>query len=439
MMSAEGKRWIVAALSLLFLGSLVVVAYREVKTEHGPGQRPAPVVPADSKECVECHAKVSPVIVEQWSDSKHALRGIGCVGCHRADEKDVDAFIHKGVRIATIVSPKDCARCHPKEVKEQAASRHAEAANTAGSPDELLGAVVEGNPTPTLGCNGCHGSVVKVLGPGKLDPNTWPNGGMGRVNPDGSKGSCAACHYRHDFSLAIARGPETCGKCHRGPEHPELEIYEESKHGVRFGDLREQMNLSAQPWVLGRDYHAAPTCATCHMSATPTQPVSHDPGVRIAWNLRPVVSVKQKDWETRRENMLDVCEQCHSDQWATSYFKQYDAFVTLYNTKFAEPAQKIMDALYAAKALTPTQFDEPIEYTFFELWHHEGRRARQGAAMMGPDFVQWHGAYEVAKSFYTRLVPAAEQLRPGITTKLLAGPEHAWRKGTSRPAAPAQP
>src|SRR6266542_3043816 len=166
--------------------------------EHGPGQRPAPVVPADSKECVECHAKVSPVIVEQWSDSKHALRGIGCVGCHRADEKDVDAFIHKGVRIATIVSPKDCARCHPKEVKEQAASRHAEAANTAGSPDELLGAEVEGNPTPTLGCNGCHGSVVKVLGPGKLDPNTWPNGGMGRVNPDGSKGSCAACHYRHD-------------------------------------------------------------------------------------------------------------------------------------------------------------------------------------------------------------------------------------------------
>src|SRR6185436_2157933 len=52
MPSAEFKRWIVAILGLLFLGSLVVVAYREARTERRAGERPRPVVPHDSKECV---------------------------------------------------------------------------------------------------------------------------------------------------------------------------------------------------------------------------------------------------------------------------------------------------------------------------------------------------------------------------------------------------
>ena len=47
-MTAEGKRFVVAGLGLLFLGSLVVVAYRESKTEHGPHEKPQAVVPADS-------------------------------------------------------------------------------------------------------------------------------------------------------------------------------------------------------------------------------------------------------------------------------------------------------------------------------------------------------------------------------------------------------
>ncbi|WP_445475436.1 hypothetical protein ACT9XH_01435 [Methanococcoides methylutens] len=31
------------------------------------------------------------------------------------------------------------------------------------------------------------------------------------------------------------------------------------------------------------------------------------------------------------------------------------------------------------------------------MWHHEGRHARMGAFMLGPDFVQWHGFYELLK------------------------------------------
>jgi hydroxylamine dehydrogenase len=449
MLSAESKRGLVAVLGFLFLASLLVVAYREVKTERSAGGKSRPIVPVDSKECVDCHAKTTPGILKQWETSRHAQHGIGCLTCHIADSPDAkaetktaantagkpptqdDGFVHHGVRIVTIVSPADCGRCHPREAKEFAGSRHAEAANFAGSLDGFLGEKVTGGGTAQSGCQGCHGSVVKVLGSGKLDPTTWPNGGIGRINPDGSRGSCTACHYRHDFSLPTTRGADTCGRCHMGPSHPQMEIFNDSKHGVQLRAQHDQMALDSKSWIAGRDYSAAPTCATCHMSATPTQPVTHDTGSRLAWNLRPVVSVHQRDFQDKRDNMVDVCSQCHAEQWVTNYFQQFDRFVQTYNRKFAEPAQAIMAALYAQKVLTPTPFDEPIEFTYYELWHHEGRRARSGAAMMAPDYVGWQGMYEVAKNFYGKLVPEAERLKPGITAPHLRSDDHAWRQGAS--------
>ena len=64
----------------------------------------------------------------------------------------------------------------------------------------------------------------------------------------------------------MARQPEVCGKCHMGPDHPQIEIYVESKHGIAFRTRLAEMNLESDSWVLGEDYTAAPTC---HMSATP--------------------------------------------------------------------------------------------------------------------------------------------------------------------------
>ena len=132
------------------------------------------------------------------------------------------------------------------------------------------------------GCKQCHGSVIKVNEDGSLDAETWPNTGMGRINPDGSKGACSACHSRHSFDVALARQPENCGKCHLGPDHPQKEIYEESKHGIAYYANIDRMNLRSSSWVVGIDYSAAPTCATCHMSPTSELPLTHDVGDRIS-------------------------------------------------------------------------------------------------------------------------------------------------------------
>jgi hypothetical protein len=91
-----------------------------------------------------------------------------------------------------------------------------------------------------------------------------------------------------------------------------------------------------------------------------------------------------------------------------------------------------MVKLYAAKKLTPTPFDEKIEWTYYELWHHAGRRARMGTAMMGPDYTQSHGFFEVSKTFYTEFVPEAEQLMTGVTTDVMMSDYHKWTEGLSK-------
>ncbi len=386
-------------------------------------------VSTEGQACLACHETTTPAAVEQWRHSRHAAAQVDCYSCHKANVGDPATFDHYGKRIAVIVTPNYCARCHEREVKEFEASHHAQAAKFIGSLDNVLGEVVEGGPAAINGCMQCHGSTVKYLGEGKFDPATWPNSGIGRVNPDGSQGTCAACHGRHAFASSQARQPENCGKCHMGPDHPQIEIFNESKHGIQFRAHIARMNLDSKSWIVGKDYYSAPTCATCHMSATVNQPVTHDVGERISWTLRPAISIRQTDWEKKREAMQDVCGNCHATGWIENFYKQYDLTVDLYNEKFAKPAKTIIDRLHADGKLTATPFDDKIEWTYYELWHHEGRRARMGTAMMGPDYTQWHGFYEVAKHFYNEFIPEAEHIQPGVTKEVMAQEWHRWKVG----------
>ncbi len=394
-----------------------------------------PELSEKSKECIECHRKEDPVVYQQWGVSKHYRANVACYECHGAEKTDLDAYDHYGVTMAVLVTPKDCSRCHSREVEEFIGSHHSKAGRILGSLDNVLAEVVEGNAdfqtmafpegnsaAAVNGCWQCHGSQVKVLAGGKLDPATYPNSGIGRINPDGSEGSCNACHTRHSFSAAQARHPDTCGKCHMGPDHPQKEIYEESKHGILFFSNVGKMNMESNKWIVGEDYWAAPTCATCHMSATKTMPVSHDIGMRISWNNRPKVSVRPEvsdakmglpgadvPWQIRRVNMKKVCLNCHNEKWVDNFYIQYDALVNLYNEKFAKPGL----ALYTlASPIRDVQvpFGNPIDWSWWELWHHEGRRCRHGASMMGPDYTHWHGTYDVAKTFYTHFIPELKEM-----------------------------
>ena len=391
-------------------------------------QKPKSYLSKESAACISCHKERSSGLYQQWGRSKHFGANVGCYECHGTDSKAIDAIRHKDFFISVIVSPKKCSECHSTEVEQFNKSHHAKGVEILGSLDNVLAEVIEGHstfngqsPVAVSGCWQCHGSVIKVLPNGTLDPTTWPNTGIGRINPDGSRGACTACHQRHEFSLVQARHPETCGKCHLGPDHPQKEIYDESKHGINFYSQLNRMNLESSKWVAGEDYDAAPTCATCHMSATKELPITHDVGDRISWTLRPAISEKidaklsimgekVKSWIERRNEMKTVCKACHEDNIIGGFYEQFDNLVSLYNEKFAKPGNELMVALTKNELITNVPFDHKIKFIWFELWHHQGRRARHGASMQAPDYTQWHGMYEVARSFYSELIPEIKEL-----------------------------
>ncbi|GJQ25368.1 MAG: hypothetical protein HBSAPP02_04000 [Phycisphaerae bacterium] len=524
-MSLNMKRIIVFVLGVALCAALIMVAETESRRHLPPHKMPMSTVlaltPESSRNCVDCHAQSSPAIVEHWKGSTHAHKGVGCVECHQAEKGDADGFDHYGVHVATVVSPRDCARCHVKESEEFAVSHHSKGGNILASLDNILAETAEGmrgffnphSPTPgmeitqvngmasaTLGCRQCHGGKVGLMtkdggmvtvddlkpgpdgkptntivlanllrneeGKPRYHPDTWPNTGIGRINLDGSLGSCSACHSRHDFSPRRARQPESCGKCHMGPDHPQKEIYEESKHGIAFRDLKDQMNLDSESWILGKDYSAAPTCATCHMSGNTKNGgrITHDPGERISWTNRPPISLVMdvdKDHkivtetdpakraalivdtaEQKRNRMKDVCLHCHTPDYVNGFYTQYDNLVVLFNEKFAKAGKRVITAFHDQGLLTKQDFDEEIEWTWYLLWHHEGRRARMGASMMGPDYTHWHGMFEVAERFYQEFVPQAEHLIAqaaadgkvkeaeavnAVLQEILSRPEHSWK------------
>ncbi len=464
--------------------------------------------------CLDCHSSYSASLVMQWQGSRHAAAGVGCLSCHQVQASDPRAGDHMGFTVAMVVTPKDCSRCHSREYTEFEASHHAKAGDILASLDNVLAERAAGMPgniaDAVSGCWQCHGTLISFqkdskgtmlkdadTGFPKPLAATWPNSGIGRINPDGSYGSCNACHSKHDFSAKVARAPDNCGKCHLGPDHPQAEIYAESKHGIAFQANKDKMALDKQGgWVLGKDYYAAPTCTTCHMGAYTTQSGTvvannHDIGERISWTLRPVVSARinrvvfddgwQDDypdtkalptigakveitrnrlvdgalvpvkstlkvakvitWQQRREAMQGACMNCHGQTQVAGFYEQYDDLVNLYNEKFAKVGLALMGDLIADKVISANApYEKPVQWTWYEIWHHEGRRARMGASMNGPDYTHWHGMYEVSKAFYvdflSEVVDAAADKGPAMKAKyqkkvaeIMARDENIWTRG----------
>jgi hypothetical protein len=54
-----------------------------------------------------------------------------------------------------------------------------------------------------------------------------------------------------------------------------------------------------------------------------------------------------------------------------------------------------------------------------------------GASMNGPDYVQWHGFYEIARIFYGEFLPEAEHLMPGVTAGIKESSYNQWMRGLS--------
>jgi hydroxylamine dehydrogenase len=373
----------------LVIGAFLIARARPA----GETSQPSAAFVKATGKCAECHKRMHYSVVHEHEMSVHAAQNVNCLNCHEP-VKGQESQEHHGFTISRGVTAANCKNCHPQVYDQFLRSRHAAPSWAAvygrkGLPREHLEfaekyhpgyadrdpnpiGVLEGPSAQTSGCASCHG--------------------IGKPNPDGTIGTCTACHTRHTSSVAVARLPSTCGQCHMGPDHSQIEIYEESKHGVLFRAQHRLLKLDTSPARLTTKEMFIPTCTTCHMSGINGLKVTHDTSERLSYSLADPITKKRHNYLTAQVGMKEVCTQCHTGPVIDRVYQQAEKVVEVTNEKVAR-ARGVVDALRKEGLLPEKPFSHPIDFKYFDLWHYYGRTAKHGAFMGGADFIQWHGNY----------------------------------------------
>src|SRR5215469_3727359 len=346
-------------------------------------------------KCAECHANQQYSVVHEYELSKHAEKGISCLDCHQPQQGQQKKE-HNGFVITAGITPGNCRPCHEQIYQEFQRSRHAAPSWAAVFGEKGLA------PEQADFAEKYHPGYVKrpanslaqLEGPSAISGGCSQCHAVGKPQDDGTVGNCTACHTRHTSSVAVARLPRTCGQCHMGPDHSQIEIYEESRHGILFGAQQKSLNLSADPRSLTTRDMFVPTCATCHMSGINGQKVTHNPGERLSYFLADAVSKHRPSYQQAQVNMQQICNQCHTRSLIKRVYAQAEQVVASTNEK-VQKAQDLVAGLRKEGIVRAQAYQQPIDFVLFDLWHYDGRTSKHGAFMGGADFVQWHGNYEL--------------------------------------------
>ena len=221
---------LVIAFGLVLGGMLINSRRPEAETR----QPTADLIKASGK-CAECHANQQYSVVHEYELSKHAAKGISCLDCHQPQlgqrKKE-----HNGFVITTIITPGNCRVCHEQIYQEFLRSRHAAPSWAAvfgekGLTQEQADFAEKYHPGYV---KRPANALAQLEGPSAISGGCAQCHSVGKPQDDGTVGNCTACHTRHTSSVAVAQLPRTCGQCHMGPDHSQIEIYEESRHGILF-------------------------------------------------------------------------------------------------------------------------------------------------------------------------------------------------------------
>ena len=385
------------------------------------------------ENCIVCHQKVSPGMVQDWKVSKHSENDVTCSTCH-GDKHDKA----ENAKLALLPDEKVCAECHQEQFDQFSKGKHNYGWTSMNAlpathlaPDELM----EGGG----GCGGCHNMGIKT----EAQKKEQRDKGYRYQN-----NSCDECHTRHSFSKKEAQNPRACQQCHMGYDHPQWEMWSSSKHGARYL-AREAGHLPADA--------PAPTCQDCHMVDG-----SHDNhtawgflGVRLPlpedkqWAADQVTILKalavlnpetgvpgplldvvkavdlarldHESWQKERDKMIKVCSNCHAESYARERLERGDSMLKKLDRMMADGIETVA-ALYRdgiIKKPADYPFNYPYLLTFMETGGAEGRkdfskmsyidqvllqmymkhrmRGYQGFFHINPDYAYWYGYAEMTK------------------------------------------
>ena len=391
------------------------------------------VTVAIGDDCIDCHKKISPGQVQDWSVSMHAANDVTCSTCHGEGHSTAEDYLKAELPDETV-----CAQCHEEQFDQFSRGKHNfgwtslnAIPATHMAPDELI----EGG----RGCGGCHNMGIKSE---EQKKEQRVKGYRYQNN------SCDECHTRHAFSKKEALNPRACQQCHMGYDHPQWEMWSSSKHGERYfaklaGDLPEKA--------------AAPTCQHCHMPGGDHE--NHTAwgflGVRLplpadeqaaadrvtilkalgvlnpetgeptaifdAVKAVDMARLDQESWRKERDKMIRTCSACHSEQYAREQLEMGDSILRKSDRLMAEAIETVA-ALYAEGIIEKPDgypFNYPfllafmhtngaawneklddlsyIDQVLLQMYMKHRMRAYQAFFHVNPDYAYWYGWNEMTK------------------------------------------
>jgi hypothetical protein len=389
----------------------------------------------EGKVCIGCHKAVTPLLVKDWQSSKHSNNEVTCDVCHGSEHKS-----KKTSRLARMPDESTCAECHEEQFNQFTKGKHNFGWTSLNAlpvthmePDELM----EGGK----GCGGCHNMGVKSKAQKK---ELRDKGYTYRTN------SCDECHTRHTFSKKEAQDPKACRTCHMGFDHPQWEMYESSKHGVRY-QLKEMGRLPKDA--------AAPTCQFCHLpDGTHTNKVAWgflavrlplpndkqwakdrttilkalgvlDPDGKPTARLDIVKAadlarLTEEDWQAERKKMIKTCKKCHSKKYARGELEKGDQMIRKADRLIAEAINIVADLYKDGILKKPAHYTYAypdflhfyqtggsyIEQVLFKMYMKHRMRTYQGVFHANPDYSYWYGWAPMTKDL-DEVKKIAEDLR----------------------------
>jgi len=385
------------------------------------------VTASTGDDCIDCHTKISPGQVQDWSVSKHAGNDVTCSTCH-GDEHSTAADYLK----AQLPDEAVCAQCHEEQFGQFSRGKHNYGWTSLNAipathmaPDELI----EGG----RGCGGCHNMGIKSEEQKKAQR---AKGYRYQNN------SCDECHTRHAFTKKEALNPRACQQCHMGYDHPQWEMWSSSKHGERYfakkaGDLPEKA--------------AAPTCQHCHMPGGDHEnhtawgflgvrlplpedkqaaadrvtilkalgvldPETGEPtAILDAVKAVDMARLDQESWQKERDKMLKTCAGCHSAQYVREQLEMGDAILQKGDRLMADAIETVA-ALYAEGIIQkpdgyPSNYPfllsfmhtngsawnenldglSYIDQVLLEMYMKHRMRSYQAFFHINPDYAYWYG------------------------------------------------
>ena len=339
-----------------------------------------------AEDCLPCHQQKTPAAVRQWEQSAHAKARVGCAACHGTDHARID----KG---QAPVDLKVCGTCHAKALQQHQASRHGMALHTGWG-------CIRNLPDRNMDeCRFCHEAGTETpKSTVQCARFLKQSAAMGQVGCNAChqvEASCASCHSNHGTDLKIVRDPNVCATCHMGPDHPQWEMWQTSRHGTLF--------TSAAPGT-------APSCQTCHMPQG-----SHDVSVGLTLTSGGD-RLPQAIRTARRAEMLGLCVTCHSAAFAKKELERDDA-VQQESLAIVKEAERIVGDLGDHRLLDPMPDQRPphplrgealvldgqmlyedtshIERLLFKMKKYDFAKTIKGAYHNNPAYTHWYGNAEL--------------------------------------------